>query len=75
MIASLYDPKHKAGKYHSSLNDLRFRLATTKETTLSKLPPSEASFEQHLRRASWQAKMWTHAHQPEPNIPSPVGHG
>ncbi|MEW8119932.1 MAG: hypothetical protein AB2792_22450, partial [Candidatus Thiodiazotropha sp.] len=75
LIASLYDPKHKAGKYHSSLNDLRFRLATTKETTLSKLPPSEASFEQHLRRASWQAKMWTHAHQSVPNIPSPVGHG
>lgn len=71
LVASLYDPKHKAGKYHSSINDLRFRVATTKEITLSKLP--EASFEQHLRRASWQAKMWTH--QSVPNIPSPVGHG
>ena len=36
-IANLYDPKHKEGKYHSCLNDLLFRLATTKETTLSKL--------------------------------------
>ena len=74
LIVSLYDPKHKAGKYHSSLNDLRFGLATTKETTLSKLSPSETSFEQHHRRASWPAKMWTHAHQSVSNIPSPVGH-
>ena len=61
LIASLYDPgiwlTHKAGKYHSSLNDLRFRLATTIETALSKLPPSEANFEQHLLGASWLAKM------------------
>ena len=65
LIASLYDPgiwpTHKAGKYHSSLNDLRFRLATIIETALSKLPPSEANFE-HLLGASWLAKMWIHAH-------------
>ena len=44
-IANLYDPKHKEGKYHSCLNGLHFRLATTKETTHSKLSPSEPSFE------------------------------
>ena len=74
-IAALYDPKQKAGRYHGSLNDFRFRLATIKETSLAKLPPSEASFKQHLCRASWQAKMWTNAHHAVPNVPSPVGHG
>lgn len=34
-IAALYDPKQKTGRYHRSLNDLRFRLATTKETSLA----------------------------------------
>ena len=70
-----YDPKHKEGNYHSSLNDLHFRLATTMETALSKLSPSEASIKQHLLGASWRAKMWIHAHQSVPNIPSLVGHG
>ena len=73
-IANLSDPKHKERKYHSCLNDLRFRLSTTKETTLIKLSLSEPSF-QHLRRASWQAQMWIRAYQSVPNISTPVGHG
>jgi hypothetical protein len=39
---------------YSNLNKFRVRLATKKEASLAKLPPCEATFHQHVLRASLQ---------------------
>ncbi|MES9879249.1 MAG: hypothetical protein ABW185_00005 [Sedimenticola sp.] len=44
LIATLYDPKGNAAKYQSSLDELRYRLATTKEIPLAKLPLARRAF-------------------------------
>lgn len=62
-------------KSYKSLGELRYTLATTKDTVMSKLPPSQPAFHQHFLRASWQTKVWMAANQASPNIPSPVKHG
>ena len=39
-------------------------------------PPCERSFIQHIKRVQWQVKLWTHAHEPKPELGSPlVDHG
>lgn len=72
---ALYDPKCKFKGSHESLNKLRYNLAAKRNVPIAKLPPSEPSFEQHILRASWQTKTWTSAHDPNPEIPAPAGHG
>ena len=75
LVAKLYDPKEKYIQYHTDLGSLRTQLAKDKDIALTKLPPSEASFEQHVLRASLQTRIWTSSHLTHPDIPSPVGHG
>ncbi len=63
---------------HASQGDLssqQVKLASKKDASLAKLPPCEKSFLQHVQRASWQTKVWTHSHIPCPDIGSPLGHG
>ena len=49
LISALYDPKSRAKRAHRNLNELRVKLASQKNLSLLKLPPSEASFIQHMK--------------------------
>jgi hypothetical protein len=60
--AVLYDPSEQEKKAHDNLNKLRIKLAKRKATSLAKLPPCEATFKQHTKRAMWQTKVWIFAH-------------
>ena len=75
LVARLYDQKGKEADCHGCLNKLRVRLAAVKSTPLLNLPPCEATFTQHVLRASWQTKMWLSSHTAQPALPSPDGHG
>ena len=57
-VASLYDQKAKLRADYSNLNKFRVRLAAKKEGSLPKLPPCEATFHQHVLRASLQTYIW-----------------
>ncbi len=59
----------------SDLDDLRVKLAVKKGSSLAKLPPCERSFVQHVKRAQWQTKLWTHSHVRNPDLGSPLNHG
>jgi hypothetical protein len=74
-VSTLYDQDGKLQKYHEDLNELRMKLATTKDKSLSQLPPCEDSFRQHVQRASWQTKVWMSSHLARPDLGSPDGHG
>ena len=74
-VVALYDPKKKMKGSHNSLNELRFHLAAKRSVSIAKLPPCEASFKQHVRRASWQTKTWTTAHIPKPDNSEPSSNG
>jgi hypothetical protein len=49
LISRLYDPKGKSKRCHIDQNKLRVELATVKDSTLVRLPPSETS---HTQRSS-----------------------
>ncbi len=77
--ALLYD---KSGKYKTevagieALNQIRFEIATKRETSLSMLPTSAPTFLQYVKRAAWQSRIWMHSHIAEPNFQdSPSGNG
>ena len=73
-LAKMYDPKGKFKAAHNSLNNLRFRLAAKRTVPIARLPPSEASFKQNVKRASWQTKIWTTTHAANPRVPGPADH-
>jgi len=52
LIANLYDLKKKFVSCDENLNKLKVKLATCKDTSLVRLPPSEPSLYQHVLRAS-----------------------
>ncbi|CAG2215571.1 unnamed protein product [Mytilus edulis] len=58
LISSLYDPKDKFASSHVDLNKLRVKLATCKDTSLLRLPPSEPAFKEHVLRSCLQTKIW-----------------
>jgi hypothetical protein len=53
----LYDQKSFAFSHHN-INKLRVKLATGRDASLVRLPPSEAALRQHILRASFQTKVW-----------------
>jgi hypothetical protein len=57
------------------LNKLRVKLATVKDSTLVRRPPSEDTFKQHVLRSSYKTKIWLNAHIPKPAVGSPFEHG
>lgn len=75
LVATLYDQKQKHQQLHGDLNSMRAQLATDRDVALTKLPPAEASFTQHISRASFQTRIWTSSHVAEPVTPSPINHG
>jgi hypothetical protein len=72
LVARLYDQKEKLKAGHVDLNKLRVRLATLKDACLAKLPTCEATFRQHILRASLQTNIWMSAHIPKPPPNSPL---
>ena len=75
VVAKLYDPKAKYKSCHTNLNKLRVRLATSKDCSLVRIPPSESAFKQHVLRASIQTKTWMTSHQAKPPVASPYDYG
>jgi hypothetical protein len=61
-------------KCHSDLKKLRFKLSTSKDCSLVRLPPCESSFLQHVLRSILQTKIWMTADQAKPVIGSPLSY-
>ncbi|CAG2250192.1 unnamed protein product [Mytilus edulis] len=77
-VSELYDLKGQYKSSHHDLNKLRVRLATSKDCSLVRLPPSESSFEQHVLRhvrASIHTNYWIKSHQLKPPNGSTYGYG
>jgi hypothetical protein len=68
-VVSWYDASNKFKNYHNDLNVMRYNISKAKPTALSHLPPCEATFVQHVRRAAWQTRTWTSAHLQLPQLP------
>lgn len=47
----------------------------SKNIDISSLPPCRHSLVQHIHRTNYQVGIWKRALEPNPTIPSPVGHG
>ena len=58
LVIKLDDSRGKIKTEDKNLNRLRIRLATVKRACLATLPPCEATFKQHVLRASLQAYAW-----------------
>ncbi|CAC5420517.1 unnamed protein product [Mytilus coruscus] len=71
-VARLYDQKKKYASCHQDINKLRVKLATSKDSSLVRLPPSEAALRQHILRASFQTKIWHDSCLAKPPLPSPL---
>jgi hypothetical protein len=65
-VARLYDQKRKMKSAHDNLNRLRVKIAKQKDVSLAKLPPCEASFVQHVLRASLQTYTWMKSDTAQP---------
>lgn len=74
-VARLYDQRKKLSSDHTNLNKLRARLATQKDASLSKLPPSEATFLQHVLRVCLQTYIWRSSQKAQPPVKSPLDFG
>ena len=73
-VARLYDQKSFASSHHN-INKLRVKLATGRDASLVRLPPSEAALRQHILRASFQTKVWHASCLAKPPLPSPMEYG
>ena len=54
-----------------TLTNFRVKLATSRDASLVRLPPSEAALRQHILRALFQTKVW-HSCLAKPPLPSPM---
>ena len=73
--SNFYDPNGKFKSCHHDLNMLRVKLATSKDVSLSRIPPSEPSFKQHVLRSSLQATVWMTFPLAKPPVRSPLDFG
>ena len=53
------------------VNEARKQLFIQKSRTLETIPPTKAALEQHIKRASYQARCWSQALVQNPQLPSP----
>ncbi|KAK3108129.1 hypothetical protein FSP39_001706 [Pinctada imbricata] len=74
-VAKLYDVKSKFKDHHDDLNSLRYKLATTKESSLARLPPPEVAFIEHVERTRLQAIIWLNADKAKAQLPVCTEHG
>ena len=56
----------------SSLDELRYKLATTTDKAAHALPPTDDAFQQHVLHARYQTAILCHSHKP---APSRIDHG
>ena len=61
LISLWYDSVQKYKSLHGDLNLLRTKIASSKDTPLSRLPPCEDTFIQHVLRVMWQVRFWVNA--------------
>ena len=61
LVALWYNPTEKFKHCHEDLNLLRTRMASTKITPLSCLPPCGELFKENVKRVIWQVRLWTFA--------------
>jgi hypothetical protein len=74
-VARLYDQKKSFASSHHNINELRVKLATGRDASLVRLPPSGAALRQHILRASFQTKVWHASCLAKPPLPSPMEYG
>ena len=74
-VSLLYDTKSKLKETHKDLNLMRTKLASKKDVSLAKLPPCEDSFAEHVKRASWQTRLWVNSHLSSPELGDPTSWG
>ena len=73
-VARLYDQKSCASS-HQNINKLQVKLATSRDASLVRLPPSEAALRQHILCASLQTKVWHAYCLIKSPLPSPMEYG
>lgn len=61
--------------FNGTLDDLRCHLFQIKKSDLRSLPPTEDSFDLHLRRALFQTMIWKKATMPNLDLPHPTDFG
>ena len=59
----------------TNLDKLRYTLASTTDRSVAKLPPTEDTFIQHVKRARYQVSIWCQSHVQKPILWNPVGNG
>ena len=63
------------GKPCGTLDELRFRMATSTDKPVSSLPPTDDAFMQHALRAKLQTIIWCNSHIAKPKIVDPSEYG
>ena len=59
----------------SKIDDIHYMLLQTGTKEPEKLPPTQPSLLQHIKRAHYQSLVWYTSTQPQPSIESPLGNG
>ena len=57
------------------VNEAKKQLFIQKSRTLEAIPPTKAALEQHIKRASYQARCWSRALVQNPQSPSSSDRG
>ena len=63
------------GRSCQSLNRLRYNYACKSDKSASLFPPTDDSFEQHIRRINYQVSIWIHSHEAKPDLWNPDSNG
>ena len=71
-VARLYGQKKSFAFSHHNINKLRLKLATSRDASLVRLPPSEVALRHHIIRVSFQTKVWHASSLTKPPLPSPM---
>jgi hypothetical protein len=74
-VARLYDQKKSCASSNHNINKLQVKLATGRDASLVRLPPSEAALRQHILCASLQTKVWHAFCLVKSPLPSPMEYG
>ena len=75
LVSLWYDSIQKYKSEHVDLNLLRTKIASIKDTPLSRLPPCEEVFMQLVLRVMWQLRLWINACMPHCVSGSPFEFG
>ena len=60
---------------HNDVNDVRYKLFSTKGAQSYLLPPTRDALYKLMLRADYQARIWRNALEGMSEIPTPHGHG